>query len=177
MLRWTDGPDAARQSIEGVPPVPRAATLIGATLVFMAALMPARLIAPRQLVPGGTAVVLGALVVSVLYGLALIVIRRFPSRVPAMVGLVLLDILPPLLVVVAQNPADYRARALWLVAPTVIAATYRGRELPLAQTGAAMTSAAVIIIGTLGLSPESVLEALDRQRLARHGIAGGLATG
>ncbi len=109
MLRWTDGPDAAGQSIEGVPPVPRAATLIGATLVFMAALMPARLVAPRQLVPGGAAVVLGALIVSVIYGLALIVIRRLPTQVPAIVGLVLLDILPPLLVAVAEHPADYRA--------------------------------------------------------------------
>lgn len=160
MLRWTDGPDAAGHSIEGVPSVPRAATLIGATLVFMAALMPARLIAPRQLIPGGTAVVLGALTVSVVYGVALIVVRRLPTRVPALIGLVLLDILPPLLVVVAEHPSDYRARALWLVAPTVIAATYRGRELSLAQTGAAMVTATAIIIGTLGLSPESVLEAL-----------------
>ena len=177
MLRWTDGPDAAGHSIGGVPSVPRAATLIGATLVFMAALMPVRLVAPRQLIPGGTAVVLGSMVLSVVYGLALIVVRRLPTQLPAMIGLVLLDLLPPLLVGVAQHPADYRARALWLVAPTVIAATYRGRELPLAQTGVAMVTAAAIIVGTLGLTPESALEALTVRRLTGHGIAGGLAFG
>ncbi len=160
MLRWTDGPDdESVQPIEGVPTVPRASALTGGALVYLAALMPVRLLPPRMLVPGGTAVVLGTLSVAVLYGLGLILIPKMRGPVPTVIGLVVLDLIPVAMVAASAVPSDQRARALWLVIPTVIAATNRALAVPAAQTVAACAIAAGIILSSSGdVQPRAVLE-------------------
>jgi diguanylate cyclase (GGDEF)-like protein len=160
VLRWTDRPDRTGASIEGVPGVPRAATLIGAALVFMAAVMPLRLVSPRHMVPIGPFLVIVAMAVSVVYGLVLILFRRMRSRLPALLGVAMLDALPVLLVAVAEHPVDFRSRTLWLLAPTVIVATYRQRALVLLQCSMAAVISCVILIAPSEVSTGSVVEGL-----------------
>ncbi len=132
MLRWTAYPPGGTADPAGASSAPHAATLVGGALLFIAALIPIRLMSPMFVSSQAVPLLLGTLVVAALLGFALVALE--PGRAAwLVVGMLLLDVIPVVVMLSAPSPAEARSRAIWLVIPTVIAAAYPRRLLPIAQ--------------------------------------------
>ena len=160
MLRWADRGDAAHAPLTGVPPVPRAATLIGAAMLIVAAIIPIRLMPLHTDGSGLSPVQLIVLIAAAVGGAFLVLTPRISSPAVTAGGLVVLDVVPIVLIYSTGDPAGQRSMLLWLVIPTVIAATHQHRLAWIAQTVfAAAIVAGVILATTWYDQPRSILEA------------------
>ena len=134
MLQWTAV--TAGGISEPVPRarLPHAATLIGGALLVLALFVPIRVWAADYVVDGAVPFVLATVVIAALVGLGLVgAISRHLGWLVA--GLVLLDVFPVILVLTAPHPLEARARVVWLVIPTVLAAANSRRLIPIVPMG------------------------------------------
>lgn len=151
MLRWTASTPGGPVDLVSPARAPHAATLVGGALLFVAALIPIRLLSPTFVNAQAVPLLLGTLVVAALLGLALVAL--VPARAAWLVfGMLLLDIIPVIVMLSAPLPAEARSRAIWLVIPTVIAAAYPRRLLPALQWGIACLLGAGMVLAA-GLPP------------------------
>ena len=93
MLRWTASTPGGAADPIGASRSPHAATLVGGALLFIAALIPIRLMSPMFVNSQAVPVLLGTLVVAALLGFALVALE--PGRAGwLVVGMLLLDVIP-----------------------------------------------------------------------------------
>jgi len=112
--------------VDAVLRIPHPALLIGGSLGFLA-LVTSLAVRYQVRVSGawhaGTVLTLVTAVLAALVAVTLLTIHRTQTMPATLVGLLVLDAVPVVMQVGALAPADARARVLFLVIPTVIAAS------------------------------------------------------
>ncbi len=112
--------------VDAVLRIPHPALLIGGSLAFLAVasgLSVAHQVRATDAWPPGTLATLLAGCVAVLAALVLLAIRPAQTMHATLVGLLLLDVIPVVLQFGSLDPGGGRARVLFLVIPTVLAAS------------------------------------------------------
>ena len=151
MLRWTAVTAGGGESAPGLR-LPHAATLIGGSLLVLALFVPVRVCVPGYVVEPAIPFVLVVVAVAAIVGVGLV--TAISQRLGWLIlGLVLLDLLPVIVVLTAPEPLAARARTVWLVIPTVLAAANSGRLIPTVQwtIGCLLGSGVLLAAGLRGL--------------------------
>jgi diguanylate cyclase (GGDEF)-like protein len=137
--------------------IPHPALLIGGSLGFLAvvtalaARYQVRMSGTWQV---GTVLTLATAILAALVAVVLLGIRRAHTMPATLVGLLVLDAAPVVMQVGALTPADARARVLFLVIPTVIAAaTLSAGNHRVHLVGVMVIAAAMVGVPATGRSP------------------------
>ena len=95
---------------------------------------------------GAIAPLLALGVVAVGVGLVLLSDTRSRLRTTAVLGLILLNVLPAAAIVAMAGTGDAREMLVWLVIPTLIAACTQNERLHLVQVGCAAAVALIVVV-------------------------------
>ena len=133
--------------------IPHPAVLIGGSLAFLSVVTG---LAVRYQVRvaggwvGGALLIGGAAVVAALSAVTLLTVRRAHTMPATLAGLLVLDAVPVIMQFGALAPADARARVLFLVIPTVIAASALAPTAHRIHLVGAMALATVMVGAPMG---------------------------
>jgi diguanylate cyclase (GGDEF)-like protein len=143
-----DAPGRADDPVEAVLRIPHPALLIGGSLAFLSTASFLSLSRDVRVLGGWTAgsvAILVAAMVAAIAAALLLGVRRAQTMGATVAGLLLLDVMPALMQIGSASPVDARARVLFLVIPTVIAASSLAAGAHRVHITAALVLAAMMV--------------------------------